>query len=251
MSAPARNSAGSPSCGRTTRRRSRSRLLTRASGSRRPVERDDALPVDVLGEPAQRPQQETKGAALLLGAVDDPEPSGGGLEDRLGDVGPGLHELVVAREEALQELPVARCWPALVDSAEEDLDQHPRHLRGEDALDRLVEGRHVERLRVPQRRRLRCWGERLVDVEQVDRDRAQQALQRTADVERQWRWAPPRTARQRDALSDRQHAGVFTLQHRGRIRAGLADQPPALPDRGPRVRRRDDQDSMATLGKLF
>ncbi len=33
MSAPARNSAGSPSRGRTTRSRSRSRLLTRASGS--------------------------------------------------------------------------------------------------------------------------------------------------------------------------------------------------------------------------
>src|SRR4029078_2667208 len=93
--------------------------------------------------------------------------------------------------------------------------------------------------------------ERLVYVQQVDGDGTQEARQRTGDVQRQWRRAPPRTARQGDALADREHAGGFTLQHRRRIRAGLAYQPPALPDRGPGLRRGDDQDSVATLGKLF
>src|SRR6185312_5684825 len=218
-----------------------------------PVEPDNALPVEVLGELAKGSQQEAQGAALLLRAVHDPQPSGWrGLEDRLGDVGPGSHELVLAGEEALQELPCGLvAGQTLVDPTEEDLDQHPGHLSGEHPLDRLMEGRHVEGLRVPQRCRPGARGERLMDVEQVDRDGAQQALQRTADVERQWRRAPPRTARQGDALADREHAGVFTLQHRRRIRAGLADQPPALPDRGPGLRRGDDQDSVATLGKLF
>ena len=154
MSAPARNSAGSPSRGRTTRRRSRSRLLTRASGSVGPVEPDHALPVEILGSFAG-PAADSAGrlAPPRRSARSAPVPAAG-LEGRLGDVGARPDQLVVAREEALQELPCRLvAGHALVDPAEEDLHQHPGHLRREDALDRLVEGRHVERLRVPQRRR--------------------------------------------------------------------------------------------------
>ena len=162
MSAPARNSAGSPSRGRTTRSLSRSRLLTRASGSVGPVEPDDALPVEVVGELAQRPQQQAQRAALLLGAVDDPHPPRRRrVQRRLGDVGARPDQLVLAREEALEQLAGGLvAGGALVDPPEEDLHQHPGHLGGEHSLHRLVEGGHVERHASAEAPRTRCSARR-------------------------------------------------------------------------------------------
>ena len=61
MSAPASASAARRRAGRTSRTRSRSRRLTRASGSVGAVEPDHGLPVEVVGQPAQRAQEEPQG----------------------------------------------------------------------------------------------------------------------------------------------------------------------------------------------
>ena len=82
---------------------------------------------------------------------------------------------------------------------------------------------------------------------QVERHGAQQPLERAADVERKRRRPAPRAARQRDALADAEHPRVLALEQRPGSVARLPDQPPALANRGARVRRRDDQDPMAAL----
>ena len=54
-------------------------------------------------------------------------------------------------------------------------------------------------------------GERLMDVDEVERDGSQQPLERAADVDRERRRPPSRPARERDALADRENPRVLRL----------------------------------------
>ena len=177
MSAPAKLRR-LPSRGLTTRSRSRSRLLTRAAGQS--ARRTRSRP------PSRRRRAASAAPAATGGARRAPPPrsgrAGSGLSGR--DRAPAPRrpprpdQLVGPRKEPLQELArrlVAR--RARVDPTEEDLDQHASDLRGENALDRLVEGGDVERLGMAQRGRAGAGGERLVDVQEVERHRPQQALE--------------------------------------------------------------------------
>jgi hypothetical protein len=102
--------------------------------------------------------------------VDDPHPARWWrVENGVGALGPRPDQLVLPREEALQQLTgrlVAR--GALVDSPEEDLDEHPGDLGRENPLHGLVEGGDVERLGVTQGRGPGAWSERLVDMQQIE-----------------------------------------------------------------------------------
>ena len=220
---------------------------------RRPVEPDDSLPVEVVGKLAQRPQQQTKGPPLLLGAVDDPNPPGRRrVQRRLGDVRARPDQLVLAGEEALEQLAGRLvAGGALVDPAEEDLHQHPGNLCGENSLHRLVEGGDVERLRVPKRRGPRARREGLVDVHEVERHGPEQPLESATDVQWKRRWPPTWTAGQGNALSNGENARVLPLQHSPRILPGLSDQTPALANRRPGLGRRDDQDPVAAPRELL
>src|SRR5829696_1261869 len=219
----------------------------------RTVEPDHALPVEVVGKPAQGAQQQTEGAALLLGAVHDPDAARRRwIQGRLGRIRPRADQLVLAGEEALQQLTgglVAR--GALVDPPEEDLDQHPGDLSGEHSLDGLVEGGDVERLGMPERRRPRAGDERLVDVDQIERHSTEQPLQRAADVKRKRCRTPARPARQRDALADGEDPWVFPFEQSAGTLPGLAHQPAAVANRSPGLRWRDDQDPVATMSQLL
>ena len=183
------------------RRRSRSLRLDARQRIGGPVEPDHRLPVEVVGQAPQRPQEEPQRAPLLLGAVDDPDaPSGRRVERRLGAVRARADQLVGAGEEALDQLAgrLAARGPG-VDAPEEHLDQHPRHLGREHPLGRLVEGRDVQRERVAQRSRSGARREGLVDVDDVEVDPLEQLLERAADVHRDRRRPAPRPARERDA----------------------------------------------------
>ena len=111
-----------------------------------------------------------------------------------------------------------------------------------------------------QRRRGEARRERVVDVDDVELDAAEQPLERAADVDRQRRRARPRPARQRDAAAEREHrraavaAGPRTVQAPSKRAAGRSAAPaiaaPRLADRRARVRRRRDHDPVAALGQL-
>src|SRR5882757_766849 len=90
-----------------------------------------------------------------------------------------------------------------------------------------------------------------MDVHQVEWHRAQQALQRPADVEGKWRRPPPWAARQGDALTDGENARVRALEQSPGVLAGLPNQPTALANRRSGVGRRDDQDPVSAPRELL
>jgi hypothetical protein len=90
----------------------------------------------------------------------------------------------VGRKEALQQ--VARGGVAggpRVQAPEQQPRQRSRQLRGEDPLGGGVEAADVERVRVAQRRARGADHERLVDVDDVERERRQRLLDGAGDVD--------------------------------------------------------------------
>ena len=137
-----------------------------------------------------------------------------------------------------------------VEPTEEDLDQRPRDLGRERALVGLVKAADVERPRVAQRGRGDARGERVVDVNDVEVDAAEQALERLADINRQRRGAGPRPAWHRDPAAERENAGALALEQRRRVLLGFLDRRPRLANGAPRIRRRRDHHPVATLDQL-
>ncbi len=111
------------------------------------------------------------------------------------------HEAVVAREVAGHQLGgggEARC--ARVEPPEEGLDEAPGHERREQPFGGRMEGAHVERARVTQRRVRGARRERLVHVDEVEWHRAQQFLEGPRHVDRWCRNPPARPVRARPRL---------------------------------------------------
>ena len=124
---------------------------------------------------------------------------------------------------------------------------------GEHALGRRVEGADVQRPRVAQRDARRARGERLVDVDEVERREREQVLDRARDVERHRAGDPPPRVEPRPSTSpDAQHADAALPARRappaGRARRGCAGASRAR-GRG-RLRRRDDQHAVAARAQL-
>ena len=92
--------------------------------------------------------------------------------------------------------------------------------------------------------------ERVVDVDEVEVDSAQQPLERPADVERQRRGPRSRPAGQRDPGAEREHARGAAPEQRRRPLLGLGDRPPRLADLAARARGGGDHDPVAALGEL-
>src|SRR5882757_7078210 len=90
-----------------------------------------------------------------------------------------------------------------------------------------------------------------MNVHQIERDGAQEPLHGAADVEGKRRRTTARTARQRNALPDRENPGILALQNRARLGIGLANQPPRLANRRPRIRRSNDQNPMPPSRQLL
>ena len=208
---------------------------------------------------AERSEEEPQRAALLLEAEGDPHgPLAIRLRDRVeipAPRPPALHsavgtrrdQLVGAGKEALHQVRGgAAARRARVEPAEEDLDQRPRHLGGEDALGRLVEAADVERARVAKRDRGRAGRERIVHVDDVELDPAEQLLERAAEVDRHRGRARGRAARHRQARAHRQHrrpaiaAGPSRPSRSRRTAPRAARGQPGSPGgtRGPRTARR-------------
>ena len=98
------------------------------------------------------------------------------------------HEPVVAGEVARHQLGRrGQARGARVEAPEEALDEAPRDERREQTLGGGVEGADVERARVAQRGVGGARRERLVHVDEVELDGAQQFLDRARDVDRQRR----------------------------------------------------------------
>ena len=101
------------------------------------------------------------------------------------------HQAVVAREVVAHELGGRRqACGARVQAAEEALHEAAGHERREQTLGGGVEGAHVERARVAQSGVGGARGERLVHVDEVELDGAQQFLDRARHVDRQRRGSP-------------------------------------------------------------
>ena len=219
----------------------------------RAIEPDHPLPIEVVGQPAQGSKQEAQRSAFLLRAVHDPHAAGRRrLQGGLGDVRARPDQLVLAREEALEQLSCRLvAGGAGVDAPEEDLHEHPGDLGRQNPLDGLVKGGDVERLRVAERRRAGAGGERLVDVHDVERRRTEQPFEGPAHVQWERRRPATRTARQRNALADRDHAGVLAPPDRLGIGLSLSDQAATLANRLSRVRGRNDQNPVTAPGELL
>ena len=101
-----------------------------------------------------------------------------------------------------------------------------------------------------QRRRPGAGREGLVDVDEIQRDGAQQALEGAADVDRERSGAPSRATRQGDALADRDYARVLAPEEQAAIGRRPPDQPAALADRRAGVGRGNDQHPVATPREL-
>ena len=233
---------------------------------------DRRLPGKPEGQAPQRPQEEPQGAALLLKAEGDAYRL---LVIGLGDgVGirtsrpPALHlpirprrdEVVGAREEALHQVrgrPAAR--RAGVEPAEENLDQRPRHLGGEDALGRLVEAADVQRTRMPERDRCRTGRKRIVDMDDVQLEPAEQLLERAAEVDGHRGRPRARPVRHGQARSHGQHRrstvaadGVplpGAVEEGHRLLTGGPDHTARLADGGPRGGGGRHHDPVSPLGK--
>ena len=228
--------------------RSRSRLLTRASGSVGPSNQIDGLPVELVGEGGGARAGSSRSAPRSSSAhVDDPQPA-----RRRGGAAPARRRRRRAasarygpREEALQQLPggvVAR--GAGVDAAEEHLDERPR-------------ATWVERTRSTG-----SW-----KVATLSETEWRSAADPVLGANGSWTWTtssgtaprscssarltstgigagpPPRPARQRDALADGEHARPLAPEQALGVLDRVADQPAAtLADRAPRRRTaRDDR----------
>ena len=93
---------------------------------------------------------------------------------------------------------------------------------------------------------------RIVNVDDVERDRLEQAVDRTADVDGNGAAPSGRDLRQR--LTCREHGNparpVVAREDQLRLGAGRVQQPARLPHRLLRARRRDDRDAVATSGEL-
>ena len=216
-SAPAISSSGDASRGPTGWTRSRSRRAMRTSSP--PAEPDRRLPSESQRQAPQRPEEEPQRAALLLQgrtrsarAARDPPPRSASTSPSPrppalhSAVGPRRDQLVGAGKEALHQVRGgAAARRARVEPAEEDLHQGSRHLGGEDALGRLVKAADVERAGVAKRDRGRAGRERVVHVDDVELDPAEQLLERAAEVDGHRRRARGRAARHRQARAHRQH----------------------------------------------
>ena len=153
------------------------------------------------------------------------------------DVGAGQDHPVVAREVALQQ--VARravAGDARVEPAEQQPRQRPRQLRREQPLGRRVEAADVQRARVAQRDARRARRERLVDVDDVERQRRRAPPRSSARRRPAARRAPAPRRRERQHLADAEHErlAVGPLEQRLARRCGSPG--------GCRARARSDSD---------
>ena len=218
----------------------------RADGRRRAGgDEHGRLPVELGRQPPQRAQEEPQRGALLLVAERDPDRAfvRGARERRR----PGAQHGVVRREDPLHQLARGlERGAARVEAAEEQLDEAPRHLGGEHALGRGVEGADVERARVAQRDRRRARRERLVDVDELDRRGGQRLLDRARDVQRRRRDRAAAGAGQRQQLADAEHPHAAV----GVEQLAAADAAPRLPHQRGIVRGREHDDAVPGGGLL-
>ena len=227
MSAPAMKPRGSPSAGRTTRSRSRSRRLTRASGSVGPSNQITRLPVELLGQAAQRAQEQAQRAPLLLGAVDDAQPPSAARAPAPARraSAPGADQLVRRRgRSAPAARPVA---PLLAVRA----SMRPKNISTSIRATWVESTRSAGSWKVAT---LREWEWRSAAEPGLGAKGSwtwtmsngtplEQLLQGPADVDRDRGGPSPRPAGKGDALPDRQHPRVLAAPAAspGRRRAAL------------------------------
>jgi hypothetical protein len=183
-------------------------------------------PVERRVEAAQAAQEQPQRGALLLVGERDRHRRAGRLHRARDRVGAGADHLVVAGEEAREQVAgglVAR-QPG-VEAAEHELDDLARDLRRDDPLRRRVERADVQGARVAQRDARDARRERLVHVADVERGALEQVLDGARDVDRHRGAGAPGQRRQR--LADREHAGLAVVAEqvaRAHRAAALADE---------------------------
>ena len=174
------------------------------------------------------------------------------LRSEIGGSAPRREDAVVGREVAVHEV-LRGCVVrgAGIQAPEEQLDHAPRELGGDESLGRGVERADVQRARVAQRGARGARRKRLVHVNEVQRERAQQLLDRASHVHRHRSAMSRRRPRDRQRLPHRQHRDPGVRAHQGvvaqqriEIPVGAPQRPPRPPHRLLRPRRRDDQNPM-------
>jgi hypothetical protein len=205
----------------------------------------DRLPRQLRVQATQRAQEDPQRPALLL--LEEGDAHALVLLRRARDaVGAGRHDLVVAREEAPQELGGGAVGGgARVEATEHELDDLARDLGGDDALGRGMEGADVQRARVAQGRARDAGRERLVDVADVERGVLEEVGDRPGDVDRQGGAAA--AGQRRQGFADREHAGLAGL----RIERGRAHRRTRLAHELVRDRRRDDEHAVPAARELL
>ena len=161
---------------------------------------------------------------------------------------------VLARELALHQLGGRRAArDARVEAPEEALDEAAREQRREQALRGGVERADVQRARVAQRGVGGARCERLVDVDEVELDGAEQFLDGARDVDRQRRRPPARAGYDVEHLADGEDprlAFVGAGEQRTRVAARGAQRAARVAHPLLRARGGYDQDAMAAPGEL-
>ncbi len=206
------------------------------------------VPLEVRRERAERAQQHPQPGAILAG--ERKQLHAVAPAAALGHVGAGEDHLVLAREVALDQIAggaVAR--NPRVEAAEQQPRQRPGQLGREQALGGGVKARHIQGAGMAQRDAGRARRERLVDVDDIDRQLAERLLDRPRDVHRQRRRPAPRRG-EREHLADAEHhwSGGGALEQRLGF---AAERPTSVPDEGCRFRGRHDQHPVSPLGELL
>ena len=210
---------------------------------------DHGLPRQILGEPAQRAQEQPQRGALLAVAEADPHRSGDRHALLRGH--PRPQQPVGGGEIALQQvLGGLVAGRPRVHPPEEELDELARHLRREHPLDRGMERPDVQRAAVAQGHAARARRPRLVYVHEIQRRDAQRLLDRPRDVDRRGRIDRlARGVEEQLADPEHPHAPVGVEERLGRLPRG-PDQAPRLAYELGRARRRQQHHAVPTLGQL-
>ena len=254
MSAPATNSGGAPSAGRTSRSRSRSRLLTAGQRVGRTVEPDDALPVESVGQPAHRPQEQTAArpvpprptCTILI------RPGGGGSRAGSATSAPGRSSSRAPGRSARASSPVASLLAVRTSIRPKNISTSIRATWVDSTRSagswKLATFRECEW----RRRRSRRSGAKGSWTWTMSRDAAaEQLLERAADVDGDRSRPAPGAARKGNPLADSEHPGVLAREQRDRVLLRGSNRSTRVADRRPRVRRRRDQDPMPSLGEVL
>ena len=173
---------------------------------------------------------------------------------------PGLNQVVAPGEVAAHEVRrLTATRRTGIEAPKEDLHQRPRDLCRKDALRGLVEAADVERARVAKRERSDAGRKRVVDVDDVELDSAQERVKTLRDIERKRRASRLRAARHRDAGADGEDrrsavAGPLAppraVEESFGTRARGVDQAPRLTGPAAQARGRGNHHAVPTLGEL-